>query len=243
MKRISLKKILLGVLSVLLLGGFLYLFLNFEAIVTRQAEKIASNAIGVNVDIDGMDISLKNRTVVISGITVANPKGYKKPYAVQTDTVTIALNTATRELIDFKDISVQGSVVTLEVNENGMNLVDLKNLANAKKKTETSEASEKVRVIIEKMVVESSVIEPHITFMDRDIASFSMPAVRFSNLGQGGGIHAGEAVTEILTKYLSAAERQARNSGALTGIKLPGMTEVEETINEAVEGIKGLFGR
>ena len=154
MKKLTPKKIIFSTLLFGLVAGGLYLFLNFEAIITRQVEKIATNAIGVNVDINGMDISLKNRSVLISGIKVANPKGYIKPYAIQTESVLIALNTASKELVDFKDITVNGSVVTLEVNENGMNLKDLKDLANSKKQADSSEADKKIRVIIEKMVFE-----------------------------------------------------------------------------------------
>jgi len=241
------KKISLLVILVALVAGGIYLYNNLEAIVTRQAEKIASDTVGVPVTIAGMDISLADQTVFVKGITVANPQGYNKPYAVQTEQVAITLNTATPELIDFKDITVSGSVVTVELNENGMNLLDLQELMNSKKTNEPSNtANEQVRVIIEKMVIESSVIEPHISFLDRDIASFTMPAIRFSNLGKGNsnGMSSADAVAEIFTKYFGAAERSARSGLSAVGdIEIPGLNEVEDTLNNAVDGIRGLFSR
>ncbi len=228
---------------VALIGGGLYLYLNLESMITRQAEKIAANALGVAVDIDGMNISLSDRTVTIRGIKIANPDGFKQPHVMTTDTVSITLDTASQELIAFKDINVHGGRVILEINENGLNLADLKQSIDNQKQASDSTAEEKVRVIVNQMVIDTSVIESHVAFLDRDIASFTMPPMRFSNIGQGGNTHAGDALAVIISRYLSEAERQARRSQALSGVDIPGLGKIEQRINEAVEGIRGLFSR
>lgn len=234
------KKIILGAITLGLLTAGIYLYFNLGSIITRTTERIAGNALGVAVDIGHIDLSLSEKKVIVSGIKISNPKGYKGSHIITTDTISIGLNTATRELIDFKDIQVTGSVVNLEVNENGMNLIDLKNLAGKKKQKEST-GSKQIRVIVKNMVIDASVIKPRITFLDRDLGDITVPALRFSNLGQGGGMDAGDAIASVLSKYLGAVEKQARQSGLFNGVGVPNMKDVEKTLDNAKDTIKGLF--
>lgn len=222
----------------LILGAGAYLYMNLGDIVTKTAEKIASDALGVAVNIGSIDVSLSDKKVTVHSVEISNPPGYRNAHAVTTKTIAIGLKTASKELIDFKDIVVKGSVVNLEINEHGMNLVDLKNLANRKKQKE-SVGSKQVRVIVQNMVIEASTINPSITLIDRKILPIQMPAVTFSNIGQGSGVKAGDAVVQILTKYLSSAERAAREANMLDGV--PGFGEVEKVIDDVAKGLKDLF--
>lgn len=233
-------KIILIAVTTLVFAGGVYLYMNFNSMITRQAERIASDALGVRVNIGSIDISLSDKVATVNTIEIGNPKGYKKDNAITADSIRIGLNSAATDLIDFNDITVKGSVVNLEVNENGMNLLDLKNLAQSKKQTDTA-GSETVRVIVKKMVIEASTINPSVTFLDRDITSITMPAIHFSNLGQGGGMEAGDAIVKVITKYINETVQQARQSGALTGVKIPGTDDVKKLMDDAKEGIKSLF--
>jgi hypothetical protein len=198
-------------------GGFVYL--NFGSILTQTAEKIASGALGVKVDIGAINVSLSDKKVTVNSIKIANPPGYSKPHAVTVDSVKIGLNTASKELIDFNDIQVKGSVVNLEVNEKGMNLNDLKALA-ARKEQKESAGSEQVRVIVQHMVIDSTTINPSISILDREIKPIHMPAITFSKMGSGSGMDANAAIEQVLTRYLSEVQKAAREGGMLNG--LPG---------------------
>ena len=233
-------KLILCVLAVGLLAGGIYLYFNFNSIITRTAERIATNALGVTVNIGSIDVSLSDKAVQVNKIEIDNPPGYKSAHAMTVDRVLIGLNTASRELIDFNDIQVKGSVVTMEVNQNGMNLLDLKNLANRKEQKESA-GSEQIRVIIKKMVVDASVIKPRITLVDRDFGDIKMPAIHFSNIGNGGKTDAGEVIVQVMTKYINEVQQQARQSGLLTGVQIPGAEDVRKTLNKAKDTLKGLF--
>jgi hypothetical protein len=224
------------VVLVLLFGGYLYM--NFGSLITRAAEKIASNALGVNVDIGWIDISTADKTATVHSLKIANPPGYSKPHAMTADKIVIKLNTATQELIDFGDIQVKGSVVNVEVSEKGVNLNDLKNLANRKKQRESMGAKQ-VRVIIQRMVIETSTLNPSFSLLKKDIKPVEMPPVTFSKMGGGGGMEAGDAVVQVLTRYLSKAESQARQGGLLK--ELSTIEDVQKTLDDAGESIKGLF--
>jgi hypothetical protein len=227
------------VLALLVAAGG-YLYLNMGSMVTRTAEKIASDALGVAVDIGSIHVSLANKTVEVRGLQVSNPPGYRTPYAVAAKTIAIGLNTASKKLIDFKNIEVKGSEVYFEVTEHGINLDDLKKLANRKKQKE-SVGSEQVRVIVQHMVIDASVIHPRIAILDREIASFTMPAIRISGIGQGkGGTNAGEVVVQVMTKYLNAVRNAVSNNGVLDGLP-SSVGDVEKTLNNAADTLKNLF--
>lgn len=229
---------LLAVLVVLAAGG-VYLYMNFGSLLTRTAEKIASNALGVSVDIGSINVSLQDKKVTVNTLEIGNPPGYKTPYAVKADSIAIGLNTASKELIDFKDIQVKGSVVNLEVNEKGsMNLNDLKTLANQKKQTE-SVGSEAIRVIVKHMVIDASTIKPTISLLDKDIDPITLPALTFNNIGSGSGIPVKDAIVQVMTKYLNEAQGAARRSGALAGV--PGFDGVTKVIDDAKDSLKKLF--
>jgi hypothetical protein len=231
------KPIKLIMLATLLLGG-VYLYMNLGGLITRTAEKIASDALGVRVNIGNINVSLQDKKVTVNRLEISNPPGYRETNAMTAEKIIIALNTASKKLVDFKDVQVIGSVVNLEVNEKGMNLNDLKNLANRKKQKE-SVGSEQVRVIVQHMVVAASVINPSITLLNRDIQPLHMPAIKLSGIGQGGGVNADVAIVKVLTQYLNAVEREARESGMLND--MPGIGDVKRTLDDAAGGLKKLF--
>ncbi len=219
--------------------GVGYVALNFGSLLTRTAEKIASDALGVKVTIGSIDVSLSDKKVTVRKVEIANPPGYSKPNAMTVESILIGLNTASKQLIDFNDIQVKGSVVNLEVNEKGMNLNDLKALAGRKKQKE-SVGSEQIRVIVQHMVIDASTINPTITLIKGDIPPIHMPAVNVSGIGTGGGVNAGDAIGQVLTQYLSEVQKSARDGGMLNGLPNQ-LGDVKKTIDNAAGKLKGLL--
>lgn len=231
-------KIIAGAIGIIILSIGVFVYLNFGSLITRTAEKIATNALGVNVNISSIHVNLKDKQVTVNSLKIANPPGYKNPYIITADEIAIKLNTASKKLIDFDEINVKGSVVYLEINDKGMNVDDLKKLANRKEQRE-SVGSEQIRVIIKHMLIDASTIKPTVSFMNKDIGDISLPALKFSNIGQGKGVEAGEAVTQVLTYYLSAIEKEVRKS-EIAG-QIPGYGDAQRVLDKATEGLKGLF--
>lgn len=226
-------------LAVFFAGGYLYL--NLGGLITRTAEKIASGALGVAVNIGSIDVSLADKNVTVNTLQIGNPPGYKNKYAITSEKIHIGLNTASKQLIDFKDIRVEGSVVNLEVNEHGSNLLDLKKLAAGKPQKE-SVGSEQVRVIVQNMVIGASTLNPSVTLLNREIKPIKMPALNISGIGKGGGgVAAGDAIVQILGKYINAAQSQASQAGMLQGLPT-NVGDVGKAIEE-LDGnrLKGLF--
>ena len=242
----SLSKITLIIISSLILMAGIFLYLNFGNIAKNKAEQIASNALGVKVELSSLSFSLKEKKATIKGIKIANPPGFRNQHIITADRMNIGLKTASRELIDFNDIQVGGTVINLEVTEKGTNLQALKKLASQKKQKESA-GSEQVRVIVRKMVINESTINPSVTLLKKDIGSFKLPTVRVSGIGQNSnGAIAQDAVTQIAMVYLKAAEAEVRQQGLSAGVQgllkeVEGSLDVEGTLDDAAKSLQGLF--
>lgn len=234
------KKRIVGIalLAALLVGG-VYLYFNANAMIVRTAERVASNALGVGVDIGSIRLSWANRTVTVDGLKIDNPPGYHDKHIMTADSILIGLSTANKQLIDFKNIDVKGSHLYFEMTPQGTNLTDFKKLANSKNQKESA-GSEAIRVIVQHMVIDASVIHPRIALLNRDIPAINMPAVRISNIGQKNvGTNAGDVIIKVLSQYLSEAQRAVTNSGALT--QLPNMDGARKTLDDTTSKLKNLF--
>ncbi len=231
----SLSALVLG--AVIIVGVFIYL--NFGDLAKRAAEKIASDALGVGVNISSLDISLKEKRAVLSGLKINNPPGYKNRHIITADSIEIGLNTASKELIDFNDIQVNDVVVNLEVTPGGTNLQDLKKLSQKKEQTE-SVGSEQVRVIVRNMIINSSTVNPSVTLLGKDVAPIKIPSVRISGIGtRTNGALAKDAVSQILAQYLQAAEIHSRRAGLLD---VDGaVKDLGDAVDNATKDIKKLF--
>ena len=187
----------------------------------------------MKVHISSLDISLTDKKASVNGLRISNPHSYKKPHAMTADKIIIGLNTASKQLIDFNDIKVEGSVINLEVTEKSNNLTDLKNLA-AQKAQKKSIGSEQVKVIVRNMVIGTSTLNPSITLLGADVDPIKIPSVRLSNVGKRqNGVVAKDAIHQIVTKYIKTAENEANSAGLLANA----VTEVvTDTITGTVEG-------
>ncbi len=217
-----------------------YLFFNLNAMIIRTTENIASEALGVDVHIGDIDLSLSNKKVTVSNILIDNPQGYRGKHILETNQVSITLNTASRELINFNSIQASGSIVNVEINEKGMNILDLKKLTSKNSKAEKKDSTA-VNVIIKKMLIEPSEVNSRITFLDKDIATFKLPPVSFANVGNNGNTSAGDVITEIITQYLTKIEKQVTKKGILSDVSIPGINEAEKIIDGAADVLRNLF--
>jgi hypothetical protein len=216
-----------SIAALLIIAAGVFVYLNFGDLAKRAAEKIASDALGVKVRISSLDISLENKKASVNGLRISNPPGYGSDLAMSADSIVIGLNTASKQLIDFDDIQVNGSVVNLEVTEHGTNLTDLKELAMRKKQRE-SIGSEQIRVIVRKMVIGASTLNPRVTLLGGDMGSIKIPAINLSGIGtRENGVLAREAIVQVVTKYIGVAQKEANKAGMLKGLPTEELQKVQ----------------
>lgn len=239
----ALLKSVFGLIVLVLIAGGIFLYLNFGDLSKKAVEKVASEALNVPVKISKLDLSLKEKSVTVSGIRIANPKGYSKPYAVQVGAVSVALAEVPEnfELIKFKSINVRDTIVNLEVTEQTTNLSQLKD-GMAKKPASAKPSNTKV--IVDKFNINQSTLNPAVTLIGGDLGTVKVPPVTLSGIGKKeNGVLAEEAIQQILNQYLNIAVKEANTAGYLRGLIDVDVDKIKNQVKDKIEGkLKNLGG-
>ncbi len=87
-------------LVVLVAAGFAWYFVNvrMDSMIKNQLEQAATASLGSNVQVGGVETDLRKGTLTVREIFVANPPGYKNPYAMRFNGVEAAVDYKTREI-------------------------------------------------------------------------------------------------------------------------------------------------
>ena len=117
------KKILIVIAALLIVGAIaLYLLVgNLDKILKGAIEGAGSELLGVTVTVASVELDLKSGMGQISGITIANPAGYKAANAFRMDTIRLGLDLSSlrKQPIVIRELNIQSPTVDLEVNEQG----------------------------------------------------------------------------------------------------------------------------
>lgn len=251
------------------IGGAVYLYVNMGSIAKQLAEQSASKALGVAVTIGDMDINLEQRKVTVSNISVANPKGYKKPQSIRIGSIIVAGESFTPDLLTLARVEVNDTVVNLEVRPQGTNLGDLKKNVDALSagKPAKPAAEQKPKVIVRDVYVRRSQLNPSVTLVDRDLAFVEVPEIHVSGIGEKeNGVIAQEAIAQVLSVVLQDFNKAANSAGFLEGLPLDKLNEIgvstldvfgknlkksydkdvkglKDGVKDGVDGLKNMFGQ
>lgn len=108
------KKVLvvLLVLALLLAGGIWY-FLSFrlDGMIESRLEQAASQSLGTRVSVGAVKTSIRDGSLEISNVTVANPPGFRNPTAFSLNNIEAAVDYGSREVkrvvIDNPEIVIE----------------------------------------------------------------------------------------------------------------------------------------
>ena len=216
------KKIFIGLLLVIIIAiaaGLYYVLTNLDALVEAAIEKHGSEATQTAVLVDSVKIDLSNGAVSISGLTIANPKGFAMPYAFSLGEIRsgIDLQSLQQEPYIIDEITILAPQVFVEINEaNKTNLNELKKNLTAgststvqDKKPQTqgpAESSAKEpRLIIRRVTFADGTIQARAAALQNKEYQLKLPGLAMSNLGGSQGATAAELVSEILNRLTDLA--------------------------------------
>ena len=95
------KKILVIVVAILLIvAGGVWYFVSFrlDGMIEQQIEEIGSRSFGTRVAVGAVETDIRNGSLRISGITVANPPGFSNPTAFSLENIEAAVDYASRDV-------------------------------------------------------------------------------------------------------------------------------------------------
>lgn len=258
------KKVLIGLaaLAVVVIVAVAYVWSNLDGIVKDAIQTYGSEATKTAVNVASVKIDLSDGKAKISGLTVANPKGFSAPNIFKLGSIStkIDLSTLRKNPVVIDEIDISAPSVFYEINKAGVSNVDVlkKNLGvggGSGGSASSSGSSSEVKMIIRKLVVEGSTAEVRIAALAGREQSVSLPRIVMTDIGKkSNGATATEVATQLsqkllgnvqssvaslgVDKYLgkSADQIKQKMQGAMTG---GGASDATKKAGDALKGLLG----
>lgn len=268
------KKIILGLVLVIVFaiaGGIYYVLTNLDSLVKQAIETHGSEATQTAVLVDNVKINLADGAGAISGLTIANPKGFAMPYAFSLAEVRagIDLQSLQQEPYIINEITVLAPQVFVEINkDNRTNLNELKKNLSASSSSTTSTktqapdetAAKEPRLIIRRVTFADGNIQARVAALQNKEYQLKLPGLDMTNLGGSKGATASELASEILNRLTDRAseivkkdiidarldklkaEARAKVEEEKAKLEEKADSKLEEQKDKAKDKLKGLFG-
>jgi len=208
-------------LILLVAGGGAVFYGSITSLSKTAVERLASHHLGVKVEADELDIDPEHESVLIRGLTIHNPKGYKRGAAITVGAIDIDARSLQRERLMFEDIKVSGMNIRVEVSEKGTNLSALKKIIGLHSTGKPSAVIEPVKIIIDHIVFTGTRIEPGIVTeaIAKNLSPQILPEIHLRAIGENEqGLPAPEAVSQIIIHVINVALRAAAEEGYLDSL-------------------------
>lgn len=237
-KKNSKKKVIIITLAavvIIIALGIGYVLTNLDFLVKMAIEKAGSQATQTAVRVSGVQISLKEGSCTIEGLTVGNPHGFELPHAFSLQEIGVDIDpkSITSDEITIDEIVVRAPETFVEINaDNKNNLNEIKNNLPAgssspsKDKASPKEKKE-TRLFIRRLLFEKGRIFAKVVPLNKEY-DLSMGAIEMRNL-RG-------TPTQIAKQVISRLASQA-----LSQVKRNGIGQAQKKIQEQVKSRLKVF--
>ena len=219
-----------------------------DAIIKTAVTKIGSAVTGTKVEMDSFSSSFGG-TVELTGFRVANPEGYRDPYAFQVAQVRVGVDVGSlfSDKIEVREVLISGTKVNFELKLNGSsNLTDIKQNVEtfagegggqpespdqpAAQKPEAAREAAQKKVVIRIVKVEGTELSVSSSLLNTTVP-LPLPPITLTDLGEGKNF--GETVNEFAAKMLAAILTAVSDSG----LRLDGLKGIGDSLTEAGKGL------
>jgi len=253
------KKVLLIIvlLIVAVIGAAIYfVFTNLDAIVKTAIEQVGSQTTQTAVRVDKVKIRLTDGAGTISGLSIANPKGFAAANAFSLGEIDtqIDINTLTKGPITIDRVIIRKPQVFYEMNkdrESNLNAL-YKNIAAGTGGGSTKKPaakSDEPKLIIRHFQVAEATVEANVVPLNKKL-TLKIPTIDLKDLGGKSGATPSEIskqVLDIITQRALAAVKQAGIDEKVQAIKSEAQqklgTKKSEVESRAKEKLKNLLGK
>lgn len=219
------KKVILGLIILVVVGGSYYFLTNLDAVIKAAIEKHGSAATQTAVRVDKVRVKLtdgvKTGTGSIKGLTIANPKGFAVPYVFSLGEITLGidLQSLKEEPYVVSEVTVLAPEVFIEINDDRkVNLNELKRrLVSDKPQTKQSQTSTQSnaaepRLNIRKLVFAKGNIIVKVVPLNNKEYKLKLPSIIMTNVGGKAGATPTELTKEILNRVIEQAKKEFQKS-------------------------------
>ena len=212
-------KKLLGLVVIVALGAFLYLYMNLNSLIKQAVEEYAPQYTQTNVTLGSASILFLSGSGGLSNLVVANPKGYKAAEALSLGALDIKLDieTINSDVIVINSIDIVAPAITYEPGgKAGSNLQQLaKNVQNSTKSSGSkstdsdSESAKEKKVIIDRLTISNGAVSILTPLTDEPLHAI-LPTITMTEIGRKtGGQLISEVVKQVMKKISDATSKAA----------------------------------
>ena len=238
-------KKLLGLVVIVALGAFLYLYMNLNSLIKQGVEEYAPQYTQTNVTLGGASILFLSGSGGLSNLVVANPKGYKAAEALSLGALDIKLDieTINSDVIVINSIDIVAPEITYEPGgKAGSNLQQLaKNVQNSTKSSGSkstdsdSESAKKKKVIIDRLTISNGAVSILTPLTDEPLNA-TLPTITMTEIGRKtGGQLISEVVKQVMKKISDATSKAANISLNEVKAKLKDAAKAKAKVQDAIK--------
>jgi hypothetical protein len=227
---------LLVVFVIIVIGGIVYIVSNLNSIVARVIEEQGGRVIATEVDVNSVDISLREGSGTIAGLTISNPDGFntEQAFVLGAITLDIDLRSLREDPVVIEEVRIQAPVVNAEFLRSGSLNIDqlMENIQHysASQGSDGGHPQEESRRIrINSFIFEQGRIDLHATELGLEARSLDLPEINLENIGGSKGV----PPAEIASAALDALVRKVK--AQIATVQFEQLDDIRERVEEAVE--------
>lgn len=247
------RKLLIGLvmLIVIIFVAFFFVWKNLDSIVKTAIETYGSEVTKTAVHVGTVRIDLKAGQATITGLSVANPKGFSDPYIFELGRISTRVDTTAidKNPIVIDEIHISAPTVVYEINKQGVSNVEVlkKNLGMGGGGSQGGSSGSERRMIIRKIVVDGSAAKVRIAALGRE-QSVTLPRIVMTDVGaKSGGATAAEVARQLSDTMLANVKRSVAKIGVDRYLGKTADTikaQMQKQVGGAAGGmLKGLLGK
>jgi hypothetical protein len=236
------KKVLIAVVLVLVIigGAVFYVLSNLDSIVKAAIEKYGSEATKTAVRVSSVKIHLRAGSGEISGLTVANPRGFSSPHIFSLGKIRVKIDThsITSSPVVIDELRISAPQVVYEMNKGlDSNVTALKkniqasSASPAKKTGKEKSGGKEIRLVIRKLVIDSGSIEARVAAFKDKPQSLTLKHFEMTDVGGRDGAPPARIAEEILTTLV----KEVGGTVARAGLEKKVKNEVKRSINRLLK--------
>lgn len=199
------KKFLMLVVVLIAVGAG-YLYLNSGLMVKYLIEKVGSDATGVTVSVESVELDVLKGEATLRGLKIGNPEGFSAAHALSVDVVSIGLdaNTVRKEVMTITKIYVENPVLTYQSVDGVSNFDVIRQNAQAGTSRSKAEAEDAQKFIVNLIEFTSGKINAVGLSPTGEELNATMPGFKIKDVGKAeGGVSAATIASRIAVAVTS----------------------------------------
>ncbi len=246
------KKILI-IIPVLIIVLVVALSFSLNSIIRGSIETIGPKALGAEVKLQDLDISLLNGKGSLKGLFIGNPKGFKTESAFQLAEVRLSIDVKSvfSDRIVINEIFIDGPEITYEKGMKGDNIKalikNIESFAGADQKSgqdggSKEPAKSETKVQINNFIIKNGKVNMSMSALQGKKFSFPLPDIHMKDIGKD---KEGTTVSKALGEVFAVLNKNIikASAGSVKDISSTLEKTVEGTVGKSVNKLKGLLGK